>query len=78
MLMKQKYYKAIGETAFRLWIFASALEELEKNPKNLEKVGNLLDKVSKFAGGNWVKYNATEEEKRDLETIREKLLALYN
>lgn len=74
--MKEKYFKASGETAFRLWIFSMALEELKKQPKNIEKTTALLEKVQKFANGNWVKFNASDEQKDDLNTILNELLKL--
>ena len=67
--MKQKFFNQTGETAFRLWIFSLALEDLKKQPKNAEKLSNLLNKVSTFARGNWVKFNASEEEKEALKSI---------
>lgn len=76
MLMKQKYYNLTGDTAFHLWMFATLLDELKNSPQKGEKLSIVLDQVTAYARGNWVKYNATDEEKRDLETIREKLLAL--
>jgi len=76
MLMKQKYYNAIGDTAFHLWMFAALLDELKNSPKKGEKLSIVLDKVTAYLRSNWVKYNATDEEKRDLETIREELLSL--
>lgn len=76
VLMKQKYYNANGDTAFHLWMFATLLDELKNSPKKGEKLSIVLDQVTNYLRGNWVKFNATEDEKRDLETIREELLAL--
>ena len=73
--MKQKYFSATGETAFRLWMFSQAAEELKKQP-NKEKLANLLSKVKTFAIGNWVKFNATAEEKADLDRLVEELTML--
>ena len=76
MKMKKKYFAAQGETAFRLWIFSMALEELKKSPKNSEKTSTLLAKVKAFTEGNWVKYNASDEQKTDLNAILGELALL--
>lgn len=74
--MKQKYYSLTGETAFRLWVFSTMLEELKNNPRNSEKVANLLGKVTAFANSNWIKFNGTNEQKADLAILLQELEAL--
>ena len=46
--MKEKYFKATGEIAFRLWMFANAVEALKANP-NQEKAQNLKAKMETFS-----------------------------
>lgn len=67
--MKQKFFRKEGETAFRLRIFSMALAELKKQPQNAEKLNRVLKKVEEFTRSNWVKFNATDEEKKSLQTI---------
>ena len=74
--MNKKYYGRTGETAFRLWVFSTMLEELKNNTRNPEKVANLLGKVTAFANGNWIRYNGTDEEKDDVAIILQELEAL--
>ena len=76
MLMKDKYFELTDETSFRLWMFSLALEELKKKPHNTGKVSNLLGKVATFANGNWVKYNASAEQKDDLNKVLTELQLL--
>ena len=47
--MKTKYFNQTGEIAFRLWMFANAVEELQKTP-NAEKAENLKSKMLSFSG----------------------------
>ena len=47
--MKTKYFNQTGEIAFRLWMFANAVEELHKTP-NAEKAENLRSKMLSFSG----------------------------
>ena len=74
--MNEKYYLPEGRTAFRLWVFATMLEDLQKRPKNLEKIERLLEKVTNFANGNWIRFNGTDEQRTDLAEIITKLEAL--
>ena len=67
--MKEKFFNQTGEAAFRIWMFSLAVEYLKKHPGNAEKVANLSEKVKTFASGNWVKFNATAEEKDNLQQI---------
>ena len=78
IIMKQKFFRKEGETAFRLWIFSMALAELKKQPQNAEKLNRVLEKVEEFTRSNWVKFNATDEEKKSLQTILTELQHLKN
>ena len=55
-----------------------ALEELKKQPQNAEKLNRVLEKVEEFTRSNWVKFNATDEEKKSLQTILTELQHLKN
>ena len=46
--MVKKYFNATGEIAFRLWMFASAVEVLKATP-NQEKAQNLKSKMESFS-----------------------------
>lgn len=46
--MKEKYFNQSGEIAFRLWMFANAIEALKKTP-NQEKADNLKGKITAFS-----------------------------
>ena len=46
--MKEKYFNATGEIAFRLWMFANAVEALKATP-NEEKAKNLKSKMETFS-----------------------------
>ena len=72
--MKQKFFKAKGEIAFRIWMFLLGLEEF-KRYQNQEKINNLLGKVTAFSNSELVKSEATEEEKSALDFIVKELRA---
>ena len=46
--MSNKYFNATGEIAFRLWMFANAVEVLKATP-NEEKAKNLKLKMEVFS-----------------------------
>lgn len=46
--MNKKYFNATGEIAFRLWMFANAVEVLKATP-NEEKAKNLKSKMEAFS-----------------------------
>ena len=46
--IKEKYFKETGEIAFRLWMFANAVEALSYTP-NYEKAMNLKEKITNFS-----------------------------
>ena len=46
--MKQKYFNATGEIAFRLWMFSNAVEVLKATP-NEEKAKKLKAKMEAFS-----------------------------
>ena len=46
--MSNKYFNATGEIAFRLWMFANAVEVLKATP-NEEKAKNLKSKMETFS-----------------------------
>jgi len=46
--MNKKYFNATGEIAFRLWMFADAVEVLKATP-NEEKAKNLKSKMEAFS-----------------------------
>jgi hypothetical protein len=46
--MKKKYYEKEGELAYRMWLFACAVEEIKKTP-NPEKKALLRAKLTSFS-----------------------------
>lgn len=46
--MKEKYFNLNGEIAFRMWMFANAVEALKAAP-NAEKAENLKAKMVAFS-----------------------------
>lgn len=46
--MNKKYFNATGEIAFRLWMFANAVEVLKATP-NEEKAKTLKSKMEAFS-----------------------------
>lgn len=63
--MNKKYLNVSGEIAFRIWMFANAIDSLKKG-YNREKKELVLEKAKAFLNGNFVKFNATEQERADL------------
>ena len=65
-----KYFHVSGEIAFRLWMFANAVEELKRTP-NQEKANNLRSKMKAFS--KIIGEEGTETEKEDIEALIEEL-----
>lgn len=64
--MKEKYFNASGEIAFRLWMFANAVEALKANP-NKEKAKNLKSKMENFSAV--VAAKGSSENAKDLKAL---------
>lgn len=64
--MVKKYFNRTGEIAFRLWMFANAVEFLKANP-NEEKAENLKSKMAAFSAV--VAEKGTPENKADIEAL---------
>ena len=64
--MKEKYFNATGEIAFRLWMFANAVEVLKANP-NQEKAENLKSKMENFS--SVVAEKGTPENLNDIKAL---------
>ena len=66
VIMKNKYFNATGEIAFRLWMFANAVEALKKTP-NSEKAANLKGKMTAFSAV--VKEKGSKENYEDITAL---------
>lgn len=64
--MKEKYFNATGEIAFRLWMFANAVEVLKATP-NEEKAKNLKSKMEAFS--NVITEKGTAENLNDIKAL---------
>jgi len=64
--MKEKYFISTGEIAFRLWLFASAVEVLKARP-NQEKAQNLKSKMESFS--SFVAEKGTPENLDDIKAL---------
>ena len=69
-MMKEKYFKATGEIAFRLWMFANAVEALKATP-NEEKANNLKSKMAAFS--EIIANEGTPENLSDIKELISKL-----
>ena len=75
MSLREKYFKRDGYTAYRLWLFAVALEELSQE-NNRAKAGSLKDQVIEFFDSAWMSVRGTAEEKEDMQKIIDELTVL--
>ena len=75
MSLREKYFKKEGYTAFRLWTFAIAIEELSQK-KNKAKVASLKEQVIEFYDSAWMSVRGTAEEKADLQKIIDEITVL--
>ncbi len=73
--MKTKYFNETGEIAFRIWMFANALETLTETP-NIEKAGKLYGKITAFQASPIMLNEGSPEQRDDLKVIAEKLTEL--
>lgn len=64
-----------GDTAYHIWLYAVLLEALKQN-FDAEKHERVLNSAMAYANGNWMRYNATGEQIRDLNSIVEELKSL--
>jgi hypothetical protein len=64
--MNKKYFNATGEIAFRLWMFANAVEVLKATP-NEEKAKNLKSKMEAFS--DVVAEKGTAENLNDIKAL---------
>ncbi len=64
--MVKKYFNKSGEIAFRLWMFATAVEVLKVTP-NEEKAANLKSKMRAFSAV--IAEKGTPENKADIEAL---------
>ena len=85
MSIKEKYFPKEGYTAFRLWAFAAAMDELSKNAKamdelsknaNKSKAASLRDQVIEFSESAWMSAKGTKEEKDDLQELIDNLTVM--
>ena len=65
-IMKEKYFHLKGEIAFRMWMFANAVEALKETP-NKEKAKNLRAKMIRFT--SVIADSGTFENIKDIETL---------
>ena len=65
-LIQDKYATTSGEIAFRLWMFANAVEVLKASP-NQEKAQNLKSKMENFS--SFVVEKGTPENLNDIKTL---------
>ena len=77
--MITKYLHKTGvrtsKTAFHIWIYAVAAAALKEN-FDAEKHEKILNEARGFAAGNWMKFNGTDEERKDLDAVIRELEAL--
>lgn len=64
--MNKKYFNATGEIAFRLWMFANAVEVLKATP-NEEKAKNLKSKMEAFS--DVIAEKSTAENLNDIKAL---------
>lgn len=64
--MKKKYFNATGEIAFRLWMFANAVEALKATP-NEEKARHLKSKMETFSAV--ITEKGTPENQKDIKEL---------
>lgn len=75
MALKEKYFEREGYTAFKLWIFALALENLSKNA-NKSKAASLREKIIEFSESAWMSARGTTDEKKDLQQIIDEITCM--
>ena len=68
--MKNNYFNATGEIAFRMWMFSNAVEALKANP-NPEKAENLKGKMKSFS--KIISEKGTAENMSDIEALIKEL-----
>jgi len=75
MSLKEKYFEKEGYTAFRLWAFAVAVEELSSKA-NCSKAASLRDQVIEFSESAWVSARSTAEERKDIQKLIDNLTVM--
>lgn len=72
MSLKEKYFRRDGPIAFRLWMYAVVIEELEKNP-NKPKAISVRERIIEFSESAWVTTRGTTEERADIQKMIDNL-----
>lgn len=75
MSLKEKYFTKEGPIAFKLWVFAVAVEELSKG-MNKSKAISLRERIIEFSESAWLTSRGTKEEKQDIQQMIDDLTCM--